>query len=56
MFFVTYSGTPTTVFLDGAYQQTRTDGFVHGTQANSGSYYGGLMWTTDNLQIRYKNI
>ena len=44
------------LIIDGAYHQTRTDGFVHGTQANSGSYYGGLMWTADNLQIRYKNI
>ena len=42
--------------LDGAYHETRTDGFIHGTSGRSGSYYGGLTWLGDNLQIRYKNI
>ena len=44
------------LIIDGAYHQTLTDGYIHGTSANSGSYYGGLTWQTDNLQIRYKNI
>ena len=42
--------------LDGAYHQTNTDGFIHGTSGRSGSYYGGLAWVGDKLQIRYKNI
>lgn len=44
------------LIIDAAYNQTKTDGFIHGTKANSGSYYGGLMWMGNNLQIRYKNI
>ena len=44
------------LIIDGAYHQTLTDGYIHGTDANSGSYYGGISWQTDNLQIRYKNI
>ena len=42
--------------FDGAYHETQTDGFVHGTEGRSGSYYGGLTWVGDNFQIRYKNI
>ena len=42
--------------LDGAYHQTTTDGFVHGTSGRSGSYYGGLSWLCDGIAIRYKNI
>ena len=42
--------------LDGAYHETNTDGYIHGTSGRSGSYYGGLTWLGDNLMIRYKNI
>ena len=42
--------------LDGAYHETHTDGFIDGTSGRSGSYYGGLAWIGNNLQIRYKNI
>ncbi len=42
--------------FDGAYHESKTDGFVHGTSGRSGSYYGGLTWLGDNFQIRYKNI
>ena len=43
--------------LDGAYHQTTTDGFIHGTSGRSGSYYGGLTFlASDNLIVRYKNI
>lgn len=42
--------------FDGAYHETATDGFIHGTRGRSGSYYGGLTWMGDNFQIRYKNI
>ena len=44
------------LIIDGAYHQTNTDGFIHGTSGRSGSYYGGLTWMKDNFQIRYKNI
>ena len=44
------------LILDGAYHETHTDGFVHGTSGRSGSYYGGLTYLGDNFQIRYKNI
>ena len=42
--------------VDGAYQETQTDGFIHGTDGRSGSYYGGAMWMKDKLRISYKNI
>jgi len=43
--------------LDGAYHQTTTDGFLHGTSGRSGSYYGGLSFlASDDLIIAYKNI
>lgn len=42
--------------FDGAYHETNTDGFIHGTAGRSGSYYGGLSWIGDNFVIRYKNI
>ena len=44
------------LIFDGAYHETNTDGFIHGTSGRSGSYYGGLTWMEDNFQIRYKNI
>jgi iron complex outermembrane receptor protein len=42
--------------LEGAYRQTTTDGFVHGTSGRSGSYYGGISWLSDGVAVRYKNI
>lgn len=45
------------LIIDGAYNQTLTDGFMHGTKGNSGSYYGGLLWMpSDNVMLRYRNI
>ena len=44
------------LIIDGAYHETSTDGFIHGTSGRSGSYYGGATWTGDNFIIRYKNI
>ena len=44
------------LIFDGAYHETNTDGFIHGTSGRSGSYYGGLTWLGGNFQIRYKNI
>ena len=43
--------------IDGAWHQTQTDGFLHGTDGRSGSYYGGITWMPNNrLTLRYKNI
>ena len=44
------------LIVDGAYHETHTDGFIHGTSGRSGSYYGGLSWMGNRLVIRYKNI
>ena len=44
------------LIFDGAYHETNTDGFIHGSSGRSGSYYGGLTWVGSNFQIRYKNI
>ena len=45
------------LILDGAFNMTKTDGFMHGTKGKAGSYYAGLLWTPgDNLMIRYRNI
>ncbi len=44
--------------LDGAYHHTGTDGFVHGTEGNSGSYYAGITYMNDlgTLKVSYKNV
>ena len=44
------------LIIDGAYHQTSTDGFIHGTQGRSGSYYGGITYVNNKVQLRYKNI
>ena len=45
------------LIFDGAYHETRTDGFIHGTSGRSGSYYGGLtLFVSDDFLVRYKNI
>lgn len=42
--------------IDGAYHETNTDGYIHGTGGRSGSYYGGLTWLGDRFKLSYKNI
>ena len=42
--------------FDGAYHETNTDGFIHGTSGRSGSYYGGLSYVGEDIAIRYKNF
>ncbi|MCR5014376.1 MAG: TonB-dependent receptor [Bacteroidales bacterium] len=42
--------------VDGAYHETSTDGYMHGTQGRSGSFYGGITFINNNFQLRYKNI
>ncbi len=44
------------LIFDGAYHETSTDGYMHGTDGRSGSYYGGLTWLGKDFTLRYKNI
>ena len=46
------------LIFDGAYHETNTDGYIHGTSGRSGSYYGGLTYiNNDNtFVLRYKNF
>lgn len=44
------------LIFDGAYHETNTDGYVHGTSGRSGSYYGGLTWLGNHFVLRYKNF
>lgn len=44
------------LIFDGAYHETGTDGYLHGTSGRSGSYYGGLTWLGSNFTLRYKNV
>ena len=44
------------IVIDGAYHETSTNGFIHGTKGRSGSYYGGITYINNNFQLRYKNI
>ena len=44
------------VVIDGAYHETNTDGYVHGTSGRSGSYYGGISYASDHWLLSYKNI
>lgn len=46
------------LIIDGAYHHTGTDGFIHGTPGNSGSYYGGITWLNNDgtVKVSYKNI
>ena len=43
--------------LDGSIHETNTDGYIHGTDGRSGSYYAGLTYmVSDGFAVRYKNI
>ena len=43
--------------VDAAWHQTQTDGFLHGTDGRSGSFYGGVTFVpNERLTLRYKNI
>ena len=42
------------LILEGAYHQTTTDGYLHGTDGRSGSYYGGLTWLGRSWKLSYK--
>ena len=42
------------LILEGAYHQTNTDGYLHGTAGYSGSWYGGLTWLGRDWKLSYK--
>lgn len=44
--------------IDGAWHHTGTDGYIHGTKGNSGSYYAGITYfnTARTLKLSYKNL
>ena len=42
--------------FNGAYHETSTDGYVHGTEGRSGSYLGALTYYGDKFSISYKNV
>lgn len=44
------------LILDAAFHTSGTDGYIHGTAGNSGSWYGGITYIARNFVIRYKNI
>ena len=45
------------LIVDAAWHQTMTDGFLHGSDGRSGSYYGGLTFMPNHrFTLRYKNI
>ncbi len=44
------------LIIDGAYHETQTDGYIHGTKGRSGSYYGSLTWFGDRFTLRYRNV
>ena len=44
------------LIIDGAYHETSTDGYVHGTSGRSGSYYAGLTWLGRDFSVKYRNF
>ena len=44
--------------VDGAYYQTSTDGYLHGTHGKSGNYTAGVAWLSEDsrLVFRYRNL
>lgn len=44
--------------VDGAYHQTSTDGYLHGTHGESGSYTAGVAWLSEDsrLVLKYRNL
>ena len=42
--------------LDGAWHETSTDGYLHGTDGHSGSYMGAVSWLGSDFTLRYRYI
>lgn len=55
--FSTSSGLVSDHFvIDASYHHTGTDGFVHGTAGNSGSWYGAVTYLGRGFILKYRNI
>ena len=44
------------VVLEGAWHHTQTDGYLPGTDGQSGSYYGSLSWLGGSWKLSYKLV
>ncbi|MBQ6073532.1 MAG: TonB-dependent receptor plug domain-containing protein [Bacteroidales bacterium] len=44
------------VILEGAWYHTRTDGYLHGTDGQSGSYFAGATWMGAGWKLGYKLV
>ena len=45
------------LIVEGAWHQTQTNGYIHGTRGRSGSFYGGATFMpNERITLRYKNI
>ena len=44
------------LIIEGAYHETGTDGYIHGTAGHSGSWLGSLSWIGNGFIVRYSNI
>lgn len=44
--------------VDGAYYQTTTDGYLHGTHGKSGNYTAGVAWLSEDCRLvfKYRNL
>lgn len=42
--------------LEGAYNETSTDGYVHGTAGRSGSWYAAAAWLGNRMTLRFRHI
>ena len=41
---------------EGGWHETNTDGYIHGTDGRSGSFYGMLAYLGENVTVKYRNI
>ena len=44
------------VVFNGAYHESSTDGFLHGTAGRQGSYLGAVTYYGDKFSLSYKNV
>lgn len=44
------------VVFNGAYHESSTDGFLHGTAGRQGSYLGAMTYYGDKFTLSYKNV
>ena len=42
--------------IEGAYNETSTDGYIHGTAGRSGSWYAAAAWLGSRFTLRFRHI